>query len=103
MVVLQHPQNSLLLLLYQGCTPLSASVKQFTIDTSLWAHPCCAGTLVHRQLCCSEQLLGAFCLLLQQTAISGLLPAPLGNGPHVVKSDSGSKCNFLQHSREILS
>lgn len=101
---MQHPQNNLLLLLYKGCTPLSAFAKQFTVDASLWAHPCCAGALVCRQLCYSEHAAAGGSL---PPSAAGRhfwpSPAPLGDGPHVVKSEFGSKHNFLQHSQEILS
>lgn len=57
-VVLQQPQNKLLLLCYKGCTLLSASANQLTTETSLWAYPCYVDTIVHRQLGCSAYAAG---------------------------------------------
>lgn len=104
-VVLQQPQNNHLLLCYKGCTPLLASANQLTTETSLWAYPCCVDTIVHRQLGCSAYaasggLSASFC---SRQPFLALIYTTLGDGPQVVKSESGSKHNFLQQSQEISS
>lgn len=104
-VVLQQPQNNLVLLCYIGRTSLSAFASQFTTETSLWAYPCRADAIVHRQQGCSEYAAGgglSVCLYSRQPLLAFIYTI-LGVGPQVVKSESGSKHNFLQHSQEISS